>query len=365
MKIGILTFHFAHNYGAVLQAFALQKYLIEKGHDVEIINHVPPSMKNGYKMTMWRECISLKHPFRSIYKLYVESHLYRLRKLRWKRFNSFINKNLILSNGQVVDSKYDAYIVGSDQVWNTKITKGFYGPYFCRFSFNKDNRLYISYAASMEANSLNEVQKRTYKEYLKSFDYISVRESAFVSLLQPLTTKQIYQTIDPTLLVNRDFWDKMTICPNVGKKYILLYRVWGNEARLITNKMSAEYSLDVIELVSWLDYKTHKNKYQAASPIDFISLFKYADFVVTDSFHGTAFSIIFNKNFYFVKTNDSQSRSESLLMSLGLQNRIINGKELLNYKLNNIDYTNVMNKLELLKKNSVNFLDLALGTDTY
>lgn len=364
MKIGILTFHFAHNYGAVLQAFALQRYLIAKGHDVEIINHVPPSMKNSYKRTIWRDCISWKHPFRSIHKLYIEFHLYKLRKLRWKGFDSFINNNLLLSKTQLIDNKYDAYIVGSDQVWNTKITKGFYGPYFCKFPFNKDKRLYISYAASMEANSIDETQKQTFIEYLKNFDYIGVRESVLVSILQPLTAKHIYQTIDPTLLVNSVFWDNMAKQPITSKRYILLYRVWDNEARFIAKKMSNEYCCDVIELVSWLDYKTCKNKYQAASPNDFISLFKYSDFVVTDSFHGTAFSIIFNKNFYFVKTNNYQSRSESLLELLGLQDRIIDGDKVLYNTSSNIDYATVNKKLSILKNNSADFLDFALDNYT-
>ena len=362
MKIGILTFHFAHNYGAVLQAYALQSYLMNLGHHVEIINHVPPSMRGGYKKSVWRNCISWKHPLRSISKLYIETKVYKLRKLRWIRFNDFINNNLAISKSQSIDDDYDVFVIGSDQVWNTKITKGFHEPYFCKFPFEKGNRIYISYAASMEATTLTEEQKDYYRAHLKNFDFISVRENMLASLLQPLTANHVYLTLDPTLLVGKSVWEDMIEKPISDKKYVLFYRVWNDDGAMkIAKRISVERDAEVIELVSWLDYKTNRNKYQAASPIDFVTLFKYADFIVTDSFHGTAFSIIFHKDFFVVKLNGSQSRSESLLAELGLQDRIVGRTGGLSCESTHIDYNEVGKKLDALKEESSAFLNHALG----
>lgn len=359
MKIGILTFHCAHNYGAVLQAYALQKYLIGLGHNVEIINIIP-SFLQGYSKNAWLKCIAIRHPYISLKNLYNESKIFKMRKKRWQAFDSFINNELYLSKEQnIIPDKYDVYIVGSDQVWNSKITKGLFPPYFCCFPFSKGKRVYLSYAASMESMQLSNSEKEQYSHLLKNFDYIGVREKELINIIAPLTEKKVYHTIDPTLLLDNNTWNNLASSPIVKGKYVLLYRVWNDlNSRNIANSWAKENGAKVIELVSWLDPKTNNNLFQAASPLQFVTLFKYADYVITDSFHGTSFSIIFKKDFYFIKVNDSQNRSESLLSSLCISDRIINKED--RPIFNHINYAKVMDKLAALKCESQQYLQKAL-----
>lgn len=359
MNIGILTFHCAHNYGAVLQSYALQQYLTSLGHNVEIINIVPLFLK-GYSKTAWLKCINIRHPYRILKNLYNESKLYKLRKKRWQAFDSFIKNELHLSQEQnIIPDKYDAYIVGSDQVWNSKITRGLFPPYFCTFPFPKGKRIYLSYAASMESTQLSYSEKEQYCRLLKNFDYIGVREQELIDVIAPLTEKKVYLNIDPTLLLDNGIWNKLASDPIIKEKYVLLYRVWNDfNSRNIANLWANENGAKVIELVSWLDPNTNNNLFQAASPLQFVTLFKYADYIITDSFHGTSFSIIFKKDFYFVKVNNSQNRSESLLSFLGISDRIINKKNVPTFT--HINYAKVVDKLATLKCKSQQYLQNAL-----
>lgn len=363
MKVGILTFHWAHNYGAVLQAYALEKYLSEQGHEVEIINHIPAFAKNAYKKSIWKSLISKRHPLSSISKLYKESRIYKLREKRWEGFNSFINNRLNLSEkADVISDKYDAYIVGSDQVWNPKITHGLYPQYFCDFPFEKKNKVYISYAASSELKNITSEEKNKFIYYLQKFDCIGVRETALLRLLQPLTRTQICLTLDPTLVVDKDVFSCLTVNNDYrDKRYVLIYRVWDNQnIRRIAEIVAKKCDAEIIELVSWIDSHTCDNTFQAASPEEFVSLFKSAIYVITDSFHGTAFSLIYNKSFFFVKVNDAQSRSESLLRLLGIEDRVLRKDcDLTDDK--EIDYIKVNIELEKLRKDSIGFIDAALS----
>ena len=350
MKVGILTFHCAHNYGAVLQAYALQQYISQLGHTVEIIDIRPSFL--GYRRNVIRQCISFKHPFESIKRLRDEMKIYKLRQQRWDGFNNFITKRLHLSErcNQVPDN-FDAYIVGSDQVWNMKTTRGLYPPYFCDFGFPKQKKIYASYAASMEITEFSQQQKSLLQRKLSIFDFIGVREDKMVGLIENLIGRDVYKNLDPTLLVDTKIWESLPLYPVQSKKYVLLYKVWSDNnsrriAQLIANKLGAE----VIELVSWLDVKTNHNKYQAATPEMFVSLIKYADYVVTDSFHGTAFSIIFQKDFYCVKVNDGQNRMSDILSSLGLYDRFVDKTS--NPDITGIDYNPVMQELSSMQNMS-------------
>ena len=143
MKIGILTFHCAHNYGAVLQCYAMQEFLRSKGHDVEVINYRPNYLLKPYKIFNVKR-FSSKKPIRILKGLILEFLLFPVRLKRFYGFENFINNKLILSKTvtkESIPSNYDIYIVGSDQIWNPKITKGFDEIYFCRFPFEKGKKV--------------------------------------------------------------------------------------------------------------------------------------------------------------------------------------------------------------------------------
>ena len=188
--------------------------------------------------------------------------------------------------------------MGSDQIWNPQITKGFHKPYFGYFDFSKENRKYIAYAASMEASSLTQEEKAFYKKALDNFNAISVRETTLADLLQPLTSKKIETVLDPTLLANTDIWNSIVKRPLLNCKYVLVYQVrFDKNTRRIAQDIANQIGAKVIEITAWINWKFKKNVYQCCSPEEFLGWIKYASCIVTTSFHGTAFSVIFNKDY--------------------------------------------------------------------
>ncbi len=361
MRIGILTFHCAHNYGAVLQCYALQEFLKSKGHNVEIIDYRPYYLLRPYKIFKIERILS-HNPIKLLKNTFRELALLYYRYVRYYNFETFITNKLNLSlrvRENNIPNKYDIYIIGSDQVWNPKITKGFDNIYFASFPFEKEKKKYISYAASMGVQELTAEQKQYIKSSLCNFDKISVRENNLCKLLEPLTSNTINQVIDPTLLIKVADWNQLVIKPNINSKYVLVYQVRTNKETLkIANNIARQIGGVVIEAVAWLNIRCFKNKYQVATPEAFLGLIKYADCVVTTSFHGTAFSIIFNKVFYTLLLNDGKdSRSLSLLESVGLKDRAISINSTISFT--SIDYSEVNYRLNQIRKDSEKYLDLS------
>ncbi len=366
MKIGILTFHCPHNYGAVLQAYALQQYLLKLGYEVEIIDYRPKYLINATKLKInWRVFVSIK-PIKCLRKLY--NGIFHYIPSCYKRyigFNKFINKKLVLSarvsNDKIPDN-YDAYIIGSDQVWNSKITCGFDRVYFAQFPFEKKQKKYISYAASIGSDKLTKNEKNCYTYLLSNFDYIGVREYKLVELLQPLCLKKIEHVLDPTLLVETDIWDKIALSHNYKKNYVLVYTGLAKTDSIINiaQKIAKPQGFEIMVLTGQISEYTI-NGYRAASPEEFVNAFKNASFVITSTFHGTAFSIIFNKNFYTLKLNkEDDSRAMSLLSMLGLEDRMIDSSADV-LQNNIIDWNSVNDILKINKEKSKAFLKNALA----
>lgn len=356
MKIGILTFHCAHNYGAVLQCYALQETLKGMGHDVEVIDYRPEYLLAPYRIFDVHRLLS-KKPMQLIKIWGREFLIFNRRRKRYKAFNDFISTRLNLSDriqGNDIPSKYDIYIMGSDQIWNPKITKGFDPVYFGEFLFDKGKKKYISYAASMEVNSLNEDEKSFYKKSLANFDSISVRESQLATLLQPLTEKKVEFVLDPTLLADINIWNKIAESPNINVKYVLVYQVRVDEdVQRIAHLLAEEIGAIVVEVTACLIPSFNCHKLQCESPEEFLGLIKHASFVITTSFHGTAFSIIFKRPFYSIALEDGKdTRVFSLLKGINLSNRII--KKSSNPVFSEIDYNNV--NISIYRRKAKEFL---------
>lgn len=362
MKIGILTFHCAHNYGAVLQCYALQEMLKNMGYKVEVIDYRPEYLLAPYrKFSLSR---FKRSSLLSIAKVCVKEFLLLVKRIRrYNAFQTFINKRFNLSptvNDKSIPSFYDVYIMGSDQIWNPKITKGFDPVYFGFSDFDKGNRKYISYAASMETKEVDKESKDFFEKALMNFDAVSVRETQLKTLLQPLTGKNIELVLDPTLLADKKIWDAIAIRPNINKKYILVYQVRYNVNTIrIARQLAKDINAEIIEVTSSLRICFSNKSRQCESPEEFLGWIKNADCVVTTSFHGTAFSIIFNRPFYCIKLDDEfDTRSASLLKSLGLEYRFIDKKS--TPTLSPIDYSVANERLSHLQIQSIDFLSKAL-----
>lgn len=358
MKIGILTFHNAHNYGAMLQCYALQQYLISEGYDAEVIDYRPDFYKKQYSENRFIDCLG-KNPFRWFNNIYYN---YYLHNKRCHSFEHFHEKYLIMSkerNCQIIPDTYDAYIVGSDQIWNPNLTNGFQKVYFCLFGNKQSNKKYISYAPSMEINNLSREQIIFLKNALKNFNSISVREKSLINLLQPLTNLPITQVCDPTLLVDINVWEPMAKKRLIKDSYIVLYQIRESEiARNLAKKIASQNNASIVELTARIDKKINC-KYQTASPTEFVNYIANAEYVITTSFHGTALSVIFNKPFYSVSLGDNfDSRSISFLKSLQLEDRIISQQD--DIIIKPINYNRANELIKIQREQSRQFLKSAL-----
>ncbi len=344
MKIGILTFHRAHNYGAVLQAYALQEILRKHGDSVEIIDYRQPFIEEVYAT------FSLKRYLRAISSMKIKSIAKEIlnvpiRYRKKKIFDTFLNNFLNISSVNVCDNSempddYDLYIHGSDQIWNPKLTAGYDSVYLGDY---KSNGKKITYAASFELKPLPEEGKLKFSCYLNNFDAISVREEELIDILSPVIKNKIFNVLDPTLLIDSSFWDNFAVKPD-EKKYLLVYQVGNVDITIpLAKNIANRLGLDVVIL---------NEKYKSVE--EFVGYFKYASFVISASFHATSFSIIFKKPFYTLATGTSSDiRYISLFKKLEISNRLVTNP---NIELSSIDYENVYEKLEKLRNKSFEFI---------
>lgn len=357
MRIGILTFHNAHNYGAMLQCFALQQYLLHCGYIVEVIDYRPACYRKQYEPHTFSQCLrrNLFRVFKSIFYDYI------LYNKRCAAFNQFLLKYIKTSKEiNSIPNNYDAYIVGSDQIWNPAITNGFEDTYFCNFSFVKGERKYISYAPSMELKQLSKSEEIYLKKVLSQFDAISLREDSAIPLLQPLTSKHIFQVCDPVLLGGIDIWKDMIQKRLIKSRYVIVYQIRElPDVLVLAERVAQQINGEIIILTARVD-KHYTSKYQTASPLQFVNYIYYSEFVITTSFHGCAFSILFNKQFYTFRLNDNfDLRSTALLKAVGLENRMLDTIDELN--ITAIDYREANSKLFNIRKSSMNYLNSALS----
>jgi hypothetical protein len=347
MKIGILTFHRAHNYGAVLQAYALQEVLKNMGHNVEFIDYRNPFLLNIYNWFIWRRFIT-----KDMAKAIKELMLVFKRKRRFDKFQHFIQSDLSLSANPYTLTSYDVIIVGSDQVWNTKLTHGFDPMYWGKW--NHQNTIVASYAVSME-DYISTNDKKEISELLKNFDYISVREENIKKQLETLSNKKIDVTIDPTLLLDRESWLHIEDKPLINEDYILLYQVRNNEiAEDIAKQISQYLNIRIVHLSARIDL-CNNNETISSGPIDFLNLFRHAKFVVCTSFHGTIFSLIYHIPFCSVILNDgNDARVTNILSQVGLSERGVS--EYTNHLFSSVNWPNVDEKIYEIRQKSMNYL---------
>ena len=351
MKIGILTFHYSDNYGAVLQAFALKKYLESNGNSVEILNY-----NTSY---LFMKNLDLRH--KVVCKSWKAISILFGAYKRMRAFDSFRKKHLDIS-GDRIESKnalkkyinnnnFDYVIVGSDQVWNHDIN-GMDTAYFLDF---KTNAQKISYAASFGKSNISKGLMRKYSRYLECFSAISVREKTAQTMLIPYLSQQVDIVPDPVFLLDKSIWNSLASDERLIKRnYILCYILSGD--RVIEKRMlevAKNYQKKYKAQIVFLGRKEYKrlinDGYDAyfTSPFQFLNLIKNAELVLTNSFHGTAFSVIFNKNFYsyvYTKTGvNLGSRIVDLLDYIGLSDRIVNDDK--GVDLSEIEYAKIRNPL--------------------
>jgi hypothetical protein len=366
MKIALITIHYVSNYGAVLQAFATKQILSQYG-EVETINYFNPNLP--YQLDL----IRFKSSIQGIKMLIHDILRLRYRTKLVKKFQKFLESNLNLSKlvtqqdiqkGAIND--FDVYVCGSDQIWSPHIVSkdGELDPiYFLNFANNKARK--ISYASSMGGHRfIGSKNEKKVKELLKGFTTISVRESSAQKDLSQLLKREVFHVLDPTLLLSMEEWLKaLKIDKNYRSQkedYILVYRVPKDPLLIKVVKFFVkQLGLKVVLIEQALKpFVTADFHIRDAGPLEFIELFANASFIITNSFHGTCFSINFKKP--FVAVSGGGGRIESLLNLFGLKDRLINDEKDI-YKLSvNFDYEFLENKLKDERARSIQILSSSI-----
>lgn len=352
MRIGILTFHLAHNYGAVLQCYALQEVLRGMGHDVWVIDYQQPFMVEWFRpKRLFGVRSFLKALKKGCLAEYTKKsfHPYKVAH----RFEAFSKKYLQLTKkcyGVDDIPSMDLYIIGSDQPWNPDLTGGADMVYYGQFLRPSTSRL-ATYAMSGSIEAISKVGWEKVKQYSTSFDALSFREENLERKIAELTDRKCETVLDPTLLADASLWKPMINKRWANHNYVLLYHVGGPEhvIEAITEKAKAIAKSEKLEFID-------ASRYQY-SPSDFVSIIRYARYVITASFHAMVFSIIFHKPFIVVKTGQaSDARFFNLLDSMGITSDSLKNPEDISVPIQ-IDDIAFGKKLEKEKQVSINFLN--------
>lgn len=365
MKVGTLTFHNANNYGAVLQAYALTEWLKQNNVEAEVVNYQSRIYK---KYKTFRKHLYKRAP----YLFAVDLIKYKNKNKRNKNFDAFRERYLPVSSDEYfgekdfkdITTKYDFFICGSDQIWNPEITKGFDPIYF--LDFVKDPKKKIAYAPSVALKSLTEFQIADVSKYLSTYKSLSIREQEAIDMLQPYCSKNISKVCDPVFLLDRNCYDKITSSKYEGEKFAFLYIV-GKASKfknVIANaeKIAKQKGIKLYYLVDGdkTFCRIKGTNVFGCNPSDFLSLIKNAEFVISNSFHATAFSIIFSTQFTTFLKDGTGSRMENLLKSFGLEKRILK-KYQKEMQEEIIDYNNLKQSIQNYRESSVDYLLNALG----
>lgn len=355
MRVGISTVHWAHNYGAMLQAYALRRYCESKGCEVIFTDRrrveLRPWNPKPFGSLPFKE--QLMYP-KYMFKWFLPTYIPR--KKREKKFERFLDT--YLNDKQLLpNTEFDVIIYGSDQIWS-KFDYG-YDKIWWGYDDILSNRR-ITYAASMGVTEIDKEDESFVKEALSHFDAVSVREDDLYEELiaRKLISKQdLHQSIDPTFLIPKEEWLKIASPRQIKGKYLLFYDFQIDETTTtIVRSIAQERGLKIVRItdgvveVDWSDiYLT------SVGPAEFVSLICHADFVFSSSFHGTAFSIIFQKQFA-VRQVWNMSRVKSLLRQANLSERFVENENEA-HQLNDIEYATLGRTLAESIRKSQLYLD--------
>jgi hypothetical protein len=356
-KYGILTFHRAINYGAILQAYALQKTLEKYELDVEIIDYRAEFNEKRFAKKKLKEILNIRVIYNIIFR---NSYTIHNRESFRPFIENFIkiSKTIIETRKELIEAseKYDSIICGSDQVWNlgcTEMDDSFLLP----FKLTKTKK--IAYAASFGSDVLADKHKEKYRKYLSDYEGIAVREKSGVSIVKDLINKDIPYVLDPSLLLSRKEWSIIGDKSIVPKRdYVLVYLMSEDKVLLNTARnIGKKKGLKIIYINNRLFKARGMKSLSSITPNQWISLFDNASFVVTNSFHGTAFAINFNINFYvkYIPRSIANTRLENILKDTKLTSRLVDIKG--QYLDEVIDFTTPNRLLNSEIERSIEFIE--------
>ena len=356
-KIGVMTFHNVYNYGGMLQAYALIYALNSKG--AVCIDYIQEDREKHYNVIFSKD-YSLKHNLKN----FVKKIILKENEAKNNAFKLFMKEYLPITNSRYSSSddldklndEFDVFISGSDQIWNPIFSGGAIDlNYLLEFS---DKTKKVAYGSSAGSYLFSELEKETLANSLNKFQHIGVREAFLQEQLNSSVQKKIATVLDPTLLLRAGDWRKISKPMNIKDDYVLLYSFDNNESCLkIANIVAKKLKCKVLTICPKLfNNKGTDIQLKAVGPREFIWLFENSKFVVTNSFHGTCFSVNFRKNFFSIYKKSNPYRVLGLLDSIGLSGRIVkevNGINSINWQ---IDYNSIEDRIEEVVSFSNDFL---------
>ena len=338
MIIGLLTLDAQiYNYGGLLLEYALYKTLQKLGHKVEIINYDVGSELNTFSYKRDIKYLSIDKIVRKIAKKVSRKSHYVTKDIDLKSkylFDSFrcehlqISQRYFNSDLKEIHSAYDGFVCGSDQIWNPTYNI----PSFFLTFVKKKNK--VIYAASIGVSSLSRIEKKSYAVLLSDLKYISVREEKAKEMLSPLTSSLIQVVLDPTMILDREEWKKFIRKNSCQRPYVFCYFLGQSEEKSeAAQKYAKENNLELIAVpLDDCNQSEREKGMEGIGPIEFLNLIYYANFILTDSFHASVFSILYGKNFRVFSRNvgskNMDDRIHTLLKLIGRESLLIRPKEL-------------------------------------
>lgn len=367
MKIYMISFQRGENYGSVLQAKALQDTFLQLGADAYLLRYYPERWTISYRLKhLEKKKAALKNP---LLKGIASAILLPSFKKRKKIFDRFVAtyckefgpsfSSLDEAMGKFDDA--DAYSAGSDQIWNSHwnfgIDKCFY------LGFAPKDKLRFSYAASIGLDKIPDEEINETKSLLSNFDYISVREAEGVGIVKSLGRNDVAQVLDPTLLKSQEYWSQFIKKEAPKDDYVLTYNIHhDHNIDLLANELARKHHLKVYNIsYNWHDIARKGKLIWCPEVEDFLRLIKYAKYVVADSFHATAFSIIFKKQFVTITPEIASSRISSILKLLGIPERQVYKYTDTDVMETQIDYQMVSQNLKAEQNKSLEFIKMVFN----
>lgn len=383
-KLGICVVIYNNNFGSMLQSYATMKMLDKMGIEYDVIRYkkkytpilILKSIPRLLNRNIW---IDKKRVIQKKIGMMLHKDIKKANDERDKLFDKFRKEHFThladFANGykelQEVGKKYDAYLVGSDQLWlPSGLATNFYN-----LNFVEESKLKVSYASSFGVKKIPFYQINRTRNYLNRIQYISTRENSGRDIVKELTGKEVPVVVDPTLLFDEKEWLEILENKNRYKeKYIFAYFLGSNKShREAVKKLAEKTGMKIVTIRHMDQYVEADNEFGDYAPYDvgpeeFVNLIRNAEYICTDSFHGTVFSIINHKKFIVFNRYSDQSKSsknsriESLCNNLGLEERRYQDKDIVKEMEKEIDYEKVDSKVQAIREKSKDYLKDALKT---
>lgn len=377
-RIGLLSVY-NHNYGSILQAYAMQTVLENAGNNVEILRYQKTDMLRQAKRLLYFPLLKavVKMRWKTLYCRFFHRDTFRTVLVsREAAFSGFIRDNLKFSQSYAGrealiggTENYDCFVLGSDQVWNPMNL----GGDFFTMTFIPDDKVKIAYAPSFGVAQIPDNQRARTREYLRRIDHISVREDDGVRIVEELTGRRVQQAADPTILIDRSVWDEGKGRRMIEEDYIFCYFISANPAyRAFARRLSRKTGLKLVAVPHVDEFVRADQGFgdmipEGVGPLQFVNLVSSASYVCTDSFHGCVFSTLYERPFFAFSRDagdgSTNSRLYSFLRLIGMEERMYTAdREITEDDLAAPDFAGAREKLEKLRRQSEAYLLRALSS---